>query len=146
MHNGSLLNINGNLLIGEKNGIRVVHHENRRIISSYFFNNEEFGGVYIMKYLGNNYFICGRSFGFCLLFLLRENSIRKINIFRNNNLVNYNNICNDRFDNYYITVICIIKITGQSYGYILISSADRTLKVYSYEFHNMPFNLNNNNN
>ena len=146
MHNGSLLNINGNLLIGEKNGIRVVHHENRRIISSYFFNNEEFGGVYIMKYLGNNYFICGRSFGFCSLFLLSENSIRKINIFRNNNLVNYNNICNDRVDNYYITDICIRKITGQSYGYILISSADRTLKVYSYEFHNMPINLNNDNN
>ena len=133
VYHNSLLNINENLLIGEKNGIRVVRHQNKRIISSYFFKDKEFGGVFAMKHLGNNYFICGRSFGFCSLFLLRENSIRKINIFRNNNLSVYQNENTIRNDPYSISDICIRRISNIE-GNIIISSVDKTLKVYHYNF------------
>ena len=135
-YHNSLLNINGNLLIGEENGIRVVRHQHKRIISSYFFKDEDFGGVFAMKHLGNNYFICGRSFGYCSLFLLRENSIRKINIFRNNNLSVYQDANSTRNDEYSITDICIRK-KSETKGNILISSVDKTLKVYNYEYHNI---------
>ena len=135
-YHNSLLNINGNLLIGEENGIRVIRYQNKRITSSYFFKDEDFGGVFAMKHLGNNYFICGRSFGFCSLFLLRENSLRKINIFRNNNLSVYQDENTTRNDEYSITDICIRK-KSETEGNILISSVDKTLKVYNYEYHNI---------
>ena len=134
----SLLVINKKLLVGQKNGIRVFHHEQGIIRNCYFFNNEElgdeFGGVFSIQSLGNNYFICGRSFGFCSIFLLREKSIRKINIFKNNNAsVKPYNLIND---NYYITDICVKK-TSENKGIILISSVDKTLKVYNYTLSNI---------
>ena len=125
-------------MVGQKNGIRVFHHEQGIIRNYYFFNNEEFadefGGVFSMRSLGKNYFICGRAFGFCSVFLLREKSIRKINIFKNNNasVKPYNLIK----DNYYIIDICV-KETSENEGIILISSVDKTLKVYSYTFSNI---------
>ena len=134
----SLLNIDKKLLVGQKNGIRVFHHEQGIIRNYYFFNNEElgdeFGGVFSIRSLGKNYFICGRAFGFCSIFLLREKSIRKINIFKNNNasVKPYNLIK----DNYYIIDICV-KETSENEGIILISSVDKTLKVYSYTFSNI---------
>lgn len=137
--NNSLLDINGNLLVGQINGIRVFHHESGIITNNYFYNNEEFGdefgGVFSIKSLGRNYFICGRAFGFCSIFLLREkniNKIIKINIFRNNNAsVKPYDLIND---NYIITDICV-KENSEEGGLILVSSADKTLKVYSYQFH-----------
>ena len=134
--NDSLLDINGNLLVGEKNGINVFHHKKKDngidINFSFFFKNEEFGGVFSMKSLENNYFICGRSFGFCSVFLLREKSIRKINIYRNNNL-RASDKPYDIYDvKYRITSICVQK-TSEKNGNILISSIDKTLKVYCYQ-------------
>jgi len=37
VYNNSLLDIDGNLLAGEKNGISVIKHENQRFTYSYFF-------------------------------------------------------------------------------------------------------------
>ena len=93
-----------------------------------------------MKFLKNsdNYFICGRSYGFCSVFLLRGNHIRKINIFRNNNQSIYNERNNIKNDNYFITNICINKISRDS-GYILVTSNDQTLKAYYYENRNNVF-------
>jgi len=67
-----------------------------------FFKNEEFGGVFSINSLGRNNFIYGRSLGFCSIFLLRENNIRKVNIFRNNNLSVYNNNNVIRYNRTYI--------------------------------------------
>ena len=83
VYNNSLLDIDGNLLVGEKNGISVIKlikHKNQRFTYSYFYKNEEFGGVVSINSLGRNNFICGRSLGYCSIFLLRDNSIRKVNI------------------------------------------------------------------
>ena len=134
--NNSLLDINGNLLVGQTNCIRVFHHEQGIIAYNYYFNNEEFedglGGIFSIKPLRKNYFICGRAFGFCSIFLLREKSIRKINIFRNNNAsIKPYNLLDDKF---YITDICV-KEKSEIDGYILISSVDKTLKVYKFNFH-----------
>jgi len=135
LFNNNLLDINGNLIVGEKNGIRVFHHENQKIIDSYFYKNEEFGDVFTIASLGRNYFICGREYGFCSIFLLRveEGSVRKINIFRNNNLNDYNNSEIPK-DDYYITDICVKEDNSDNFGYILISSFDKTLKVYKYVY------------
>ena len=130
IYNDSLLDINGKLLVGVEKGIIIYRHRNREITFFDYFENEEFGGVYSIKSLENNYFICGRSYGFCSLFLLRETAIRKINIFRNNNL-SFNGNYNAQNDEYHITNICIKKI-NDSFGYILVSSIDKTLKVYCY--------------
>lgn len=89
--------------MGEKNGISVIKHENKRFTYSYFYKNEEFGGVFSINSLGRNNFICGRSLGYCSIFLLRENSIRKVNIFRNNNLSIYNNSNIIRHSRTYVT-------------------------------------------
>ena len=102
VYNNSLLDINGNLIVGEKNGIRVIKLENRSFTYSYFYKNEEFGDVLSIKSLGRNNFICGRSIGFCSIFLLREKNIRKVNIFRNNNLSVYNNSNAIRYSRSYI--------------------------------------------
>ena len=135
LFNNNLLDINGNLIVGEKNGIRVFHHENQKIIYSYFYKNEEFGDVFSIASLGRNYFICGGAYGFCSIFLLRaeEGIVRKINIFRNNNLNDYNNSEFPK-DDYYITDICVKEEDSDNFGYILISSFDKTLKVYNYVF------------
>ena len=138
IYKDSLLNINKNLLIGEKNGIRVYHCENKKFSFSFFYKNEEFGKVYSINSLGNNYFICGRSFGFCSIFLLREEegkgkSIRKINIFRNNNLRTSYESFEVNNDKYYINNICIKK-TSVATGNILVSSVDKTLKIYSFSY------------
>ena len=133
IYNGSLLDIKGYLLVGEKNGIRVFQHENRMILNTYFFKNEEFGRVYVMKNIHDDYFICGRSFGFFSIFLRRDSCIRKINIFRNNNLKCSEDKYDVNDDNFYITDICCVKGESDNEGYILISSADKTLKVYTYE-------------
>ena len=131
----SLLAIDGNLLVGEYNGIRVYRYDGRRISYSFFYKNKEFGNVYSIKHLGNNYFICGRSFGFCSIFLLRERTknIRKINIFRNNNLRTSDEEFEVMNDNYLINNICV-KRTSADRGNILVSSVDKTLKAYSYSF------------
>ena len=163
VYNNSLLDINGNLIVGEKNGIRVIKLENRSFTYSYFYKNEEFGDVLSIKSLGRNNFICGRSIGFCSIFLLREKNIRKVNIFRNNNLSVYNNSNAIKYsrsfitpfdiqrvfrDNYLITDRNVKKISNSDYavtdicvkevseneGYILISSVDKTLKVYKYNY------------
>ena len=136
-YNDSLLNLDKNLLVGEKDGIRVYHHEEKVITFSFFYKNEEFGSFYSIKYLGNNYFICGRSFGFCSIFKLKEKekNIRKINIFRNNNVITSMKEFDIMNDNYFINNICVKK-TSVATGDILISSVDRTLKIYSYAFHN----------
>ena len=138
IYNDNLLNIKNDLLIGEKDCIGIIHHEKNidMFYYSYNDNDKEFGAVYSIKYLGDNYFICGRSFGYCSIFLLRDKTIRNINIFRNNNLSTFNplDIKNDTF---FITHICVKeafnnnKING---GYILVSSIDKTLKIYSYIF------------
>ena len=140
LYNNSLLNMNKHLLVGEKDGIEVYFIENKRFFFSFFYKNEEFGNVYTINPLGNNYFICGRSFGFCSIFLLREEegkgkSIRKINIFRNNNLRTSDEAFEVTKDNYYINNICIKK-TSVATGNILVSSVDKTLKVYSFSFIN----------
>ena len=132
--------MNNHLLVGEKDGIEVYLIENKRFFFSFFYKNEEFGNVYTINPLGNNYFICGRSFGFCSIFLLREEegkgkSIRKINIFRNNNLRTSDEAFEVTKDNYYINNICIKK-TSVATGNILVSSVDKTLKVYSFSFIN----------
>ena len=142
IYNDSLLDIKGNLLVGLENGIMVYRHHNRQITSIEFYNIDEFEGVYSIKSLGNNYFICGRNFGYCSLFLLREKEIRKINIFRNNNLRTSNEIYDSKNDNYFITNICIKKIS-EIHGYILVSSVDKTLRVYYY--HNKDNNFIDNN-
>ena len=138
--NDNLLDIRGNLLVGVSDGINVYRYENRNIRLSFCYKNEEFGGVFSMKFLKNsdNYFICGRSYGFCSVFLLRGNHIRKINIFRNNNQSIYNERNNIKNDNYFITNICINKISRDS-GYILVTSNDQTLKAYYYENRNNVF-------
>ena len=86
-----------------------------------------------MKVIDNDYFICGRNYGFCSIFKMRNSFIRKINIFRNNNLMFSENINKSNFknDDYYITNICCAQINEKE-GYILISSADNTLKAYTY--------------
>ena len=121
IYNDSLLSINNFLLVGELEGIRVYHHEHGTISFSFFYKNEEFGGIYSIKYLGNNYFICGRSFGFCSIFLLREDVkyIRKVNIFRNNNLRTSDqnfNVLKDEFCN---SNICVKK-NSETDGNILV--------------------------
>ena len=132
IHNNSLSNIKEYLLVGELNGVRVFKHENRGIITTFFLENGEFGGVFSIKHIQDDYFICGRAFGFCSIFRKRYFSIRKINIFRNNNLRSSNDEYDFDKDNYYITDICCVK-TSDNDGYILTTSADRTLKVYEYE-------------
>lgn len=135
IHNDSLLDIKGNLLVGQKNGICVIQHDKREIISKRVFYNNEFGGIFSMKVIDNDYFICGRQYGFCSIFKMRNSYLRKINIFRNNNLMYSENIDNSnvyRNDNYYITNICCAKM-AENEGYILISSADKTLKAYTYK-------------
>ena len=133
-HNTSLLDMNGNLLIGEEFSIRVFQHENKTITNIYFYYDEEFGEIFTIRPLKNNYFLAGRSYGYCSLFLLREKSIRKINIFRNNNLSVSKTINDYKDDQFYITDI-YVKETSRDTGYILISSKDKTLKIYKYEFH-----------
>ena len=128
----NLLDINENLLVGAIDGICVFHHVNRNISFSFYYKNEEFGGVFSMKSLNNNYFICGRSYGFCSLFLLRKNHIRKINIFRNNNKSIYEQHTNIENDKYFINEICIRRVDDKN-GYIIVSSNDKTLKIYSYK-------------
>lgn len=137
--NNNLLDINGNLLVGEQKGITIIHHENGEITNKYFYEDNGFGSVYSINNLGNDYFICGRSFGFCSIFLLKDNNIRKINIFRNNNLSVYDENNKYEKDNYLITDICIKETSDKKY--ILISSVDKTLKVYEYSFGS--FNLSN---
>ena len=132
LYNDSLLYMNENLLVGENKGIKVFEIVNKKLKCKYYFENEEFGGVFSMKDLGNNYFICGRSYGFCSVFLLRENSIRKVNIFRNNNLSYIGNY-DYNYDNFYITNICV----DYNNGLILISSADKTIKIYDFEILNI---------
>ena len=133
-----LLYINKTLLIGTEEGIKLYHYNNRVITFLLLYKDVNFGRVYPMEYLGNNYFICGRSLGFCSLLLLRAEreeikGIRKINVFRNNNEVISDNWLNAQNDHYYINNICIQK-TSEATGYILISSIDNTLKVYSYSY------------
>ena len=132
-YNDSLLDIKGNLLVGQKNGICVIQHDKGEIISKRVFYNNEFGGIFSMKVIDNDYFICGRNYGFCSIFKMRNSFIRKINIFRNNNLMFSENINKSNFknDDYYITNICCAQINEKE-GYILISSADNTLKAYTY--------------
>ena len=136
----NLLDIRGNLLVGVSDGINVYRYDNRNIRLSFCYKNEEFGGVFSMKFLKNsdNYFICGRSYGFCSVFLLRGNHIRKINIFRNNNQSVYNKRNNIQNDQYFITNICINKVSRDS-GYILVTSNDQTLKAYYYQNRNNVF-------
>ena len=128
----------GFLLIGAKYGIQIIKHKNKKIIGKNdFYEDIEFGDIYSIKYLRNNYFICGRSFGFCSIFLLREDNIRKINIFRNNNSWFYNPYSfNSQFDKYYITDICFKKICykeeGICFTYLLVTSFDKTVKIYLY--------------
>ena len=129
------------LLIGEEDGISIIEHNAHEIINSKYYKDEEFGGVYSIKSLGNNYIICGRSFGFCSIFLLQGNDLMKINVFRNNNLNASNKIYDLKKDFYYITNICVkdVKYEKENYElrYILIGSFDRTLKVYYYFFRNI---------
>ena len=135
VYNNSLSNIEENLLVGELNGIRVFKHENRVIINSFFFENGEFGSIFVIKHIENDYFICGRAFGFCSIFRKRYFSIRKVNIFRNNNLRASNEKYDFDNDIYYITDICCVK-TSDKTGYILVTSGDKTLKIYEYEINN----------
>ena len=138
IYNDNLLNIKNDLLFGEKNCIGAIHHEKN--IEMYYYcyndNDNEFGPVYSINDLGDNYFICGRSFGYCSIFLLRDKTIRNINIFRNNNLSSFNplDIKNDTF---FITHICVNKTFNKDKekgGFILVSSIDKTLKIYDYTF------------
>ena len=108
--NDNLLDINGNLLVGAIDGINVYHYRRRNITLAFWYKNKEFGGVFSMKSLNNNYFICGRSYGFCSIFLLRENNIRKINIFRNNNQSIYKKDVNINNDKYFITNIYVRRV------------------------------------
>ena len=85
--NDCLLDIKGHLLIGLEDGIQVIQHEKRNIKRNDFFSNSEFGGVFSMKIIDDDYFICGREMGFCSIFKMRDYFIRKANIFRNNNLM-----------------------------------------------------------
>lgn len=139
IYNDNLLIIKNDLLVGEKDCIGVIHHEKN--VEMYYYsyngNDNEFGAVYSIKYLGDNYFICGRSFGYCSIFLLRNKTIRNINIFRNNNLSIFGNGLDIGNDKFYITHICVSKTSknnGINKGYIFVSSEDKALKIYSYEF------------
>ena len=151
IYNDYLLNIKNDLLIGEKNGIRVIHHENKKMENNFYnVNSKEFGDVYSIKHLGDNYFICGRSFGYCSILLLRNKAIRNINIFRNNNLSVFvndkankkaekvkSNCLDIKNDKFFITHICVNKTSDNdkiNEGYILVSSIDKTLKIYRYIF------------
>ena len=136
IYNDSFLDINKNLLVGEKDGISVYKYGKKRITFSFFYKNEEFGGIYSMKSLRDNYFICGRAFGFCSIFLLRENNIRNINVFRNNNLRASDKPYDLKDDKFYITNICVKKPSESSgnIGNILVSSVDRTLKIYWFKY------------
>ena len=128
----------GFLLIGAKDGIQIIKHKNKKIIGkNYFYEDKEFGDIYSIEYLGNNYFICGRTFGFCSIFLLKGDNIKKINIFRNNNAWVYNSyLSNSQFDKYYITDICFKEICynekGICFKYLLVTSFDKTVKIYLY--------------
>ena len=128
IYNDSIIFIGNHLLVGVENGIRVFEVD-KNIKLKYFFENKEFGGVFSMKYLENNYFICGRNFGFCSICLLRENSIRKINVFRNYKSKNTNEIFDDKFDKSFIPYIYV----DNTSGIILICSEDKSLKLYQYE-------------
>lgn len=125
------------LLIGEEDGIMVIQHKAHNKIKSKNYKDKEFGGVYSIKSLGYNYIICGRSFGFCSIFLLQEDNLMKINVFRNNNLRASNRRYDLKNDSFYITNICVKDVLYEKEGkrirYILIGSFDRTLKVYYYE-------------
>ena len=136
--NDNLLDINGNLLVGVIDGINVYHYRRRNITLAFCYKNKEFGGVFSMKSLNNNYFICGRSYGFCSIFLLRENNIRKINVFRNNNQSIYKKDVNINNDKYFITNIYVRRVFSD-YRYILVSSNDQTLKAYHFQNKNNVF-------
>ena len=96
-------------------------------------NNKEFGAVYSITDLGHDYFICGRSFGYCSIFQLRKKAIRNINIFRNNNLSTLDNCFDIKMDQFFITYI-YVKETSENKGFIFVSSIDKTLKIYVYKF------------
>ena len=144
--NDNLLEIKGQtldtLLVGVKDGINVYKYYRNRTVGditlSFCYKNEEFGGVFSMKSLNNNYFICGRSYGFCSIFLLRDSHIRKINIFRNNNQSIYDDHAKIENDKYFIDNICVKSISND-FGYILVSSNDQTLKAYYYNNKNNVF-------
>ena len=160
IYNESFLNINKFILIGDKDGIRVYkivinNQLRKRIEYSFYYKNEEFGIVYSIKSLGSltreppsrtigkNYFICGRSFGFCSIFLLREKekSIRKINIFRNNNQSSSEHGFNVIRDDFCINNICVEEMTYENdprnpiaFGRLLVYSVDKTLKIYNFKY------------
>ena len=134
----------GYLLIGAKDGIQVIRHKlNEKPVQHNYYKDKELGDIYSMRYLGNNYFICGRAFGFCSIFLLRENgNIRKINVFKNNNAWVYSRFDKIISDHFLISDICVKKIGHGKRGYIITASFDKTMKIYNY-FINKIENTNN---
>ena len=131
----------GYLLIGAKDGIQLFKHKNKQIISHNFYKDNDLGEIRTIRYLGNNYFICGRFFGYCSIFLLRGKNIRKINSFRNNNSCIFNSFL---YDQYHITDICVKDINDSkkkvNIRYLIITSADKTVKIYSYDIYEISNN------
>ena len=162
IYNESFLNINNFILIADKDSINVYiiykyifdNRLNKKIEHSFSYKNEEFGIIYSIKSLPfitreqrNSsecyYFICGRSYGYCSIFLLRKKgkSIRKVNIFRNNNLMSSERTYNFLEDEFYIKNICFEEIDDEedsrnstNIRHLLVSSVDKTLKIYDLSF------------
>ena len=86
-YNNCLIEVDNNIFVGEKNGIRIFTIKNN-LIEDKFYEDNDLERVLALYYLGNNIIIAGSTTGFIYLYKIRENNeiitLENINVFRNN--------------------------------------------------------------
>ena len=132
--NNNIVKLDNLILIGEQNQITIFQILNNKI-KLYTYKDDDLGNVFALNTFynyGNNLLLAGSDLGFVFIFEIcgdgNEVSLKNINIMRNNKKAlkgrtNYSITCLTTYDHY-----------------IIVSSIDKLIKMYTYKFRYISFN------
>ena len=132
--NNNIVKIDNLILIGEQNQITIFQILNNKI-KFYTYKDDDLGNVFALNTFynyGNNLLLAGSDLGFVFIFEIcgdgNEVSLKNINIMRNNKKAlkgrtNYSITCLTTYDHY-----------------IIVSSIDKLIKMYTDKFRYISFN------
>ena len=123
-YNNSIIKINDNILIGEKNGIRFIILSKN--FDTFLYENKDLNSVLSLYYFGNNIILAGTSTGFIYIYNLIYR--KDINSLKNIDIIKYNlNSINNMKDSWQNAVTCITFLGN----YIIVGSIDGSMKMYN---------------
>ena len=125
-YNNSLLLVDNNLFVGEKDGIRIFRFNYNNHIEAFFYEDKDLERCLSLCYLGNNIIMSGSTTGFIYLYRIIKNkdiTLENVNVIRNNSLA-----LKGRY-NYAVSCLAFMNERG---SYIISGSIDGIIKMYRY--------------